>query len=65
MWNRDKTNSSMTQLSVMVKHFKNKLADQGIKGPIIETCWGQGYRLDEAVYEQVYIESDELKYGNE
>ncbi|MGL9729266.1 helix-turn-helix domain-containing protein [Enterococcus sp. DIV0756] len=65
MWNRDKTNSSMSQLSVMVKHLKNKLTDQGIKGPIIETCWGQGYRLDERVYEQVYIDSEGLKYGNE
>lgn len=65
MWNRDKTNSSMSQLSVMVKHLKQKLSDQQIKGPIIETCWGQGYRLDERVYEQVYVDSEDLKYGDE
>lgn len=55
----------MSQLSVMVKHLKNKLAAQGVKGPIIETCWGQGYKLHETVYEQVYSDADELKYGNE
>ena len=65
MWNKDKTNSSMSQLSVMVKHLKNKLAGQKIDGPIIETCWGQGYRMHGAVYEQVYVDSAELKYGNE
>ena len=32
---------------------------------IIETCWGRGYRLHETVYEQVYLDADELKYGNE
>lgn len=65
MWNRQKSNSSMSQLSVMVKHLKDKLASQHIQGPIIETCWGRGYRLDETVYEQVYLDADELKYGNE
>ena len=64
MWNKNKTNSSMSQLSVMVKHLKNKLAAQQVVGPIIETCWGQGYRMHEAVYEQIYIDV-ELKYGNE
>lgn len=49
----------------MVKHLKNKLAAQNIGGPIIETCWGQGYRLHESVYEQVYIEVEEKKYGIE
>lgn len=65
MWNRQKSNSSMSQLSVMVKHLKNKLASQNIKGPIIETCWGRGYRLDDLVYEQIALDADELKYGNE
>lgn len=61
MWNRPKSNSSMSQLSVMVKHLKNKLASQHVEGPIIETCWGQGYRLHGAVYDQVYIEGEEVK----
>ncbi|BBM16638.1 hypothetical protein G15_0251 [Enterococcus avium] len=56
MWNRKKSNSSMSQLSVMVKHLKNKLAAQNVTGPIIETCWGQGYKLHETVYEQVYVD---------
>ena len=61
MWNKDKTNSSMSQLSVMVKHLKQKLSDQQVKGPIIETCWGQGYRLDDLVYEQVYVDTNEIR----
>jgi len=61
IWNRGKNNSSMSQLSVMVKHLKDKLAGQGIEGPIIETCWGRGYRLHEAVYEQVYLDGVEGK----
>lgn len=65
MWNKDNTNSSMSQLSVMVKHLKNKLAGQHVVGPIIETCLGQRYRLDGAIYEQVYVDREELKYGND
>lgn len=61
MWNRGKSNSSMSQLSVMVKHLKDKLAGQGIEGPIIETCWGRGYRLHESVYDQVYLDSVDEK----
>ena len=59
IWNRGKNNSSMSQLSVMVKHLKGKLAGQGVEGPIIETCWGRGYRLHESVYEQVYMDGVE------
>lgn len=66
MWNRQKSNSSMSQLSVMVKHLKDKLAGQGIEGPIIETCWGRGYRLDGKVYEQVGVdEVDEVLVGQQ
>ena len=61
MWNRGKSNSSMSQVSVMVKHLKDKLAGQGIEGPIIETCWGRGYRLHESVYDQVYLDSADEK----
>jgi len=61
MWNRGKSNSSMSQLSVMVKHLKDKLAGQGVEGPIIETCWGRGYRLHESVYDQVYLDSVDEK----
>ncbi|WP_137664520.1 winged helix-turn-helix domain-containing protein [Enterococcus hulanensis] len=61
MWNRGKSNSSMSQLSVMVKHLKDKLAGQGIEGPIIETCWGRGYRLHESVYDQVYLDNADEK----
>lgn len=64
IWNKQKSNSNMSQLSVMVKHLKNKLATQNVGGPIIETCWGQGYRLHESVYEQVYMDTEEIKYGN-
>jgi DNA-binding winged helix-turn-helix (wHTH) protein len=58
MWNKGKNNSTMSQLSVLVKHLKDKLSQQQIEGPIIETCWGQGYRLDKTVYDQIYIESE-------
>lgn len=59
MWNRGKSNSTMSQLSVMIKHLKDKLYQQDITGPIIETVWGQGYRLHETVYEQVFFDLEE------
>lgn len=55
MWGGRKSKSNLSQLSLMVKHLKNKLTDQHIVGPIIQTFWGRGYQLDEAVYEQVYV----------
>ena len=58
MWDKRNTNSSMSQLSVMVKHMRGKLAEQGIRGPIVETQWGRGYRLHDAVYDQIYIDDD-------
>ena len=61
MWNREQTNSTMSQLSVIVKRLREKLASQCITGPIIETCWGQGYRLDDAVYDQIYIPLEEIR----
>lgn len=65
MWNRSKSNSCMSQLSVMVKNLKGKLAAQNIEGPIITTCWGQGYKLHESVYNQIQVETDDLKYVND
>ncbi|MDU6574728.1 MAG: helix-turn-helix domain-containing protein [Enterococcus raffinosus] len=56
LWDRGKSNSTMSQLSVMVKHLKAKLASQNVDGPIIETFWGRGYRLADSVYDQVYLD---------
>ncbi|MGL9727073.1 helix-turn-helix domain-containing protein [Enterococcus sp. DIV0756] len=58
MWDRGKNNSTMSQLSVLVKHLKDKLSQQQVDGPIIETCWGQGYKLDKTVYDQIYVEEE-------
>lgn len=65
MWNKRKNNSAMSQLSVMVKNLRSKLASQDLEGPIIETFWGKGYRLHESVYNQVYLDTKELKYAND
>ncbi|MBO0452022.1 helix-turn-helix domain-containing protein [Candidatus Enterococcus murrayae] len=66
MWNRSKNNSTMSQLSVMIKHLKDKLASRNISGPIIETCWGRGYRLDESVNDQVTVDIvDEVMIGQQ
>lgn len=65
MWSRGKSNSTMSQLSVLVKNLKNKLTAQKIDGPIINTCWGQGYRLHESVYDQITLDSNELKFVSE
>lgn len=65
MWGRKKTNSTMSQLSVLVKHLRDKLAEQNIEGPVIETCWGQGYKLHATVFDQIIVDSKELKYANE
>lgn len=61
MWGKDKSNSTMSQLSSLVRKLKKKLEESEIEGEIIETSWGQGYRLDEAVYEQVYVDTDEIR----
>lgn len=65
MWNREKANSSMSQLSVMVKSLRKKVSAQNIKGPIIKIYWGQSYILNESVYEQVYVDAEELKYADD
>ncbi|MGH1846816.1 winged helix-turn-helix domain-containing protein [Enterococcus gilvus] len=59
MWDKRNTNSSMSQLSVMVKHMRGKLAEQGIRGPIVETQWGRGYRLHDTVYDQIYVDTED------
>lgn len=53
MWGKNLSNSTMSQLSVLVKSLKTKLSRQNIEGPIIETCWGKGYLLEESVYDQI------------
>lgn len=65
IWEREQNNSTMSQLSVMVKRLKEKLSKQNVEGPIIETCWGKGYKLDESVYDQIYLDSPQVKYVNE
>ena len=59
LWNRKKNKSSMSQISVLVRYLRNKLAAQKIDGPIIETCWGKGYRMHETVYDQIYLDGSE------
>lgn len=56
MWSKPKTNSTMSQLSTLVSKLKRKLEEFGVWGEIIETSWGQGYRLAEQTYQQLYIE---------
>jgi Response regulators consisting of a CheY-like receiver domain and a winged-helix DNA-binding domain len=56
LWNKEKCNSTMAQLSAIVKNLRGKFARKELKGPIIETYWGKGYRLHETIYDQVYIE---------
>ena len=65
IWQREQSNSTMSQLSVMVKRLKDKLSKQNVEGPIIKTCWGKGYKLDESVYDQIYLDSPQVKYVNE
>lgn len=65
MWSKEKCNAKMSQLSVLVKNLKGKLTAQNVEGPIIKTCWGQGYKLHESVYDQIYIDSKELRYRNQ
>lgn len=57
LWGRDLSNSTMSQLSVMVRSLRTKLSKQNIEGPIIETCWGKGYLLEESVYDQISVNS--------
>lgn len=65
MWNKGKSNSTMSQLSVLVKNLKTKLNTQGITGPVVETCWGRGYQLHETIYDQLFIDTAELMYAHE
>lgn len=55
MWGKPKTNSAMSQLSTIVSKLKRKLEEVGLTGEIIETSWGQGYRLSEEAYQQLYM----------
>lgn len=55
MWGKDKSNSAMSQLSSLVRKLRKKLEESEIEGEIIETSWGQGYRLDHQAYQQLYM----------
>ncbi|HFE9852282.1 helix-turn-helix domain-containing protein [Enterococcus faecalis] len=55
MWNKSISNSGKSQLSMLVNQLKSKLMFKNIKGPIIETCWGRGYKLDAAVFLQIIV----------
>ncbi|WP_367397924.1 winged helix-turn-helix domain-containing protein [Enterococcus raffinosus] len=48
-----------SQVSVLVRYLRNKLAAQKIDGLIIETCWGKGYRMHEMVYDHIYLDGSE------
>ena len=54
---KESCNSTMSQLSALVKRLRSKLAEQGVKGQIIETLWGQGYKLHASVFDQVYLDN--------
>ncbi|MBO0459657.1 helix-turn-helix domain-containing protein [Enterococcus hulanensis] len=55
MWGKPKTNSTMSQLSTLVSKLKRKLEEYDLTGEIIETSWGQGYRLEEQTYQQLHV----------
>lgn len=65
LWKRKQSNSTMSQLSTMIKNLKGKLSKYNVEGPIVETCWGKGYRLDDSVYDQIYLDTTLIKYVNE
>lgn len=56
MWGKHKSNSTMSQLSTLVKNLKYKLTDLQIEGEIIETSWGRGYRLAEQSYHKLCVD---------
>lgn len=56
MWGKKKTDSTMSQLSTMVKKINQKLREQEIDGPVIETLWGKGYRLHGSVFDQLKLD---------
>lgn len=60
MWD-EKTNSRMSQLSVLIKKLKLKMSKLHIEGVIIETIWGRGYKLAPSLYDQIELDVDELK----
>lgn len=57
IWGRNKSNSTMSQLSAMVRKLKEKFLRMNLEGEIIETSWGKGYRLHELAYQQINFDS--------
>lgn len=57
MWDRKKSNSTMSRLSTLVRHLNQKLTDKNINGPLIESVRGKGYRLYESAYDQLDIDN--------
>ncbi|MGG5332578.1 helix-turn-helix domain-containing protein [Enterococcus sp. AZ163] len=45
LWEGPPNNSRLTQISVIVKRLKLKLRNVGFHEDLIDTVWGQGYRL--------------------
>lgn len=59
IWGGSPNNSRLTQISVLVKRLKQKLHDAGFQGELIDTVWGNGYRLSPKLlqyYNQAMVE---------
>lgn len=59
IWGGNPNNSRLTQISVLVKRLKQKLHDAGFKEQLIDTVWGNGYRLSPKLlqyYSQAMVE---------
>lgn len=45
VWNREASNSNMSQLSNLTKRIRYKMIEYGIDGECLKTVWGRGYQL--------------------
>lgn len=55
VWGEEVTNSTLSQLSVLIRKIKKKLKLVDIEDSFIEVVWGKGYVINEKISEQEKI----------
>ncbi len=51
VWEDEPSNSHMSQLSLLIKNIRKKIATRGLPENVIVTEWGQGYRLTQHFFD--------------
>ena len=64
IWGNQPTNSSMSQLSALIKKIQIKFDEAGLEQKLVLTYWGRGYQINpqaEEAVQQILMDNDQWK----